>query len=42
MHTRLRGRGAVLLVASLTLLGVGSPQAGAVNAPSARSEICRS
>ena len=32
MHTRLRGRGAVLLVASLTLLGLGSPQAGAVNA----------
>ena len=32
MHTRLRGRGAVLLVASLTLLGVRSPQAGAVNA----------
>jgi hypothetical protein len=32
MQTRLRGRGSVLLVASLTLLGLGSPQAGAVSA----------
>jgi hypothetical protein len=32
MHSRPRRRGAILLVAALTLLGLGSPQAGAVNA----------
>jgi hypothetical protein len=39
MHTRLRGHGAVLLVASLTLLGLGSPQAGAFNADHATSVV---
>jgi hypothetical protein len=39
LHTHLRGRGAVLLVASLTLLGLGSPQAGAFNADHGTSVV---
>ena len=39
MYTHLRRRGAVLLIASLTLLGLGSPQAGAVNADHATSVV---